>query len=64
MGFQFQTVTPADQEIIQILVKEYGFRQNRSIDLPDASAGLFYLLDLLVPLPSNFAFRLIPPGPP
>jgi hypothetical protein len=27
VGFQFKEVSSADQEIIQILVKEYGFRQ-------------------------------------
>ena len=27
VGFQFASVIPADQDIIQILVKEYGFRQ-------------------------------------
>ena len=27
VGFQFGDVTPADQEIIQVLIKEYGFRQ-------------------------------------
>ena len=27
VGFRFQEVAPEDQEIIQVLVKEYGFRQ-------------------------------------
>ena len=27
VGLRFQEVTPEDQEIIQVLVKEYGFRQ-------------------------------------
>jgi hypothetical protein len=30
VGFMFQKVTPADQEIIQVLVEEYGFRQQYS----------------------------------
>jgi len=29
VGFQFQEVDPADQKIIQVLVKEYGFRQQQ-----------------------------------